>query len=257
MAAPRPLILLLLVLLSILPASVCGLAWLNERRARQAAEQAARRAADGSASSIRLLRLAAGELRAVALALVGHFQAVDGEEASPGAHLAAKLTLMSETLLAQSEAPGAVRRLEEETVLLQPVLEFAVAQVAAGLGPSRRAWRIDSVPAGISLLADKRALNHILVNVLSGAAASTREGDGIGVSLLESEGALLLKIEDEGAGLPVAGSGGNGNRGMGYGLILARSLMEAHGGKLEVESLATIGTRISLLFPAERARRAA
>jgi signal transduction histidine kinase len=70
---------------------------------------------------------------------------------------------------------------------------------------------------------------------------------------------VALVVEDEGVGFAASGAGGGvalaaDSRGIGLRLALARSLMEAHGGRLEVEALAKVGSRISLIFPAARLR---
>jgi len=41
--------------------------------------------------------------------------------------------------------------------------------------------------------------------------------------------------------------------GFGLGLSLCKTIMEAHGGKIEVESTPNVGTTVFLYFPIERA----
>ena len=144
-------------------------------------------------------------------------------------------------MMRRGAAPEATHVINAAEIPLTPVLEFAVAQIAAGLGPGRRAWRIDSIAEGTVVFADRRALNQILVTVLSSAAASTREGDWIDVGLQTTDHDWQLHVEDEGTGRAVGhgnAADGSENRGLGYGLSLARSLMQAHGGRLEVQSAA-------------------
>ena len=135
-----------------------------------------------------------------------------------------------------------------------PVILFAAEQVAAYLGPGRRAWRLDPAFTRIRLRADRRALNQVLVNVLSGAAASTRNGDWIDLTAERTADRFTILVQDEGVGLPVARSEAHCREGRGIGLrlTLARSLMQAHGGSLIVDSVERVGTRVRLELPIDR-----
>jgi signal transduction histidine kinase len=207
----------------------------------------------GRESTIRLLRLAASDQRSVALALFGYAQASQPPDAELTG-LARRLLDMSEDLAQQTDSPGALRHLREEEVQVLSVVEFAMAQVASHLGPGRRAWRLSPELADLRIKADRRAVNQVLVNVLSGAAAATRNGDWIEVAADRDEEGVCLVVQDEGIGLPESANDPRSeSRGIGLRLTLARSLMQAHGGTLTVESAERVGTRVRLCFPAERA----
>jgi C4-dicarboxylate-specific signal transduction histidine kinase len=170
----------------------------------------------------------------------------------------AALLDVTEALLRQTETANTCHHLQEEAIRLRPVLDFAVAQITCQLGPGRRAWRVADDLNGIELLADRRALHQILLRVLTAAALSTRDGDWITMTAAWSEdipdGGWTLTIEDEGAGLPIEASRAKGRetRGLGVGLTLAQTLMQAHGGALTLQSAASVGTRAGLAFPAAR-----
>ena len=232
-------------------AAVALAAWRRERKRGTRAERAAASALGTQEATLRLLRLSAGDQRNLALTLFGHAEAVQPADAALTG-LARRLLDMAEDLAQQVEAPDAPRYLTPEDLPLMPVVRFAVAQVVAHLGPSRRAWRIDVAFERTRLLADRRALNQVLVNVLSNAAASTRDGDWIEVSAERGAGEWSIVVQDEGIGLPVATNAAQGEdgRGIGLRLTLARSLLAAHGGRLAVESAAHIGTRVRLVLPA-------
>jgi cell cycle sensor histidine kinase DivJ len=207
----------------------------------------------GYESTVRLLRLTASDQRNVALALFGHAQTAEPPDTEL-AGLARRLLDMSEDLTQQTETPDATRRLQEEEVQLLPVIEFAMAQVAAHLGPGRRTWRLTPDLERVALRADRRAVNQVLVNVLSGAAAATRNGDRIELSTETGTHTWSLIVQDEGIGLPISPSDMHReeSRGIGLRLTLARSLMQAHDGTLTVESAERVGTRVRLSFPASR-----
>ena len=227
--------------------------WVAERSRRRQATTRAAASWHARETVLRLLRLAVSDQRAIALTLFGH--------ADSGLPAGAALTGLAQQLLDlaneitdQTESADAPRHLTEEVLPLLPAVEFAVAQVISHLGPSRRAWRIDPAMQQTELLADRRALNQVLVNVLTAAASATRNGDWIELSAQASPSGLLLVVQDEGVGLPLprAGVDHGETRGIGMRLTLARSLMQAHGGSLAVESAERVGTRVQLAFPASR-----
>ncbi len=237
------------------PISVLGLGWAvwaRERGRRQLAETAAARLRDAQEATLRLLRLSSGDQRTVALTLIGH--AGTRQPADPAlTGLARRLLDLSETLVEQTESPDAPRTIADEWLVLGDMVAFGIAQVDAHLGPSRRAWRVDPGFTGARLLADRRALNQILLSVLTAAAAATRDGDWIEISLHHSAAGADIVIEDEGVGLPLASdTHPEEGRGIGLRLTLARSLMQAQGGSLAVQSAERVGTRVRLRFTADR-----
>lgn len=226
---------------------------LGERARRRRAEAEAVRLAEARKATLRLLRLATGDQRNMALALFGHAHL--GVESSNRAltGLARRLLALSEDLAAQADDAESSRRLTDEEVDVLPIIEFALAQVSAQMGPTQRVWRLSPSMADARLVADRRALNQVLVNVLSGAAASSRDGDWIEVSTQQSDEGLSIVVQDEGVGLPITQDVNPAEaRGIGLRLTLARSLMQAHGGALTVESAAHVGTQVRLTFPRTR-----
>jgi signal transduction histidine kinase len=240
------------------------IAWVRGQRHHLAAALAERdRAMDGEARATRFLRLAALDLRAPAMSLLGHADhlARDGADAASHADAIAVITgqmlRLADDFQDHALPDPATRVLRQERLPFGLLLADAIAAVSATLGPARRFWRKPADCSGIHLLADRRAMAQILVRVLSNAARFSRDGDWIDISIVRSEEGLALIVADEGtgllAGLDIAGRpGGAASRGVGLGLSLARVLMEAHGGALTVESTAGIGTQVVLGFPAGR-----
>lgn len=213
-------------------------------RMAEAAADAASRRAEGRG---RCLGLVARELQ-------GHGHALlDGPPAGTAAgHRLLRLADDIADYLAGEAGP---RRLAEETIPLASLIEEAVAQAAAQLGPASRHWRPDPGFAALALRADRRALGATLVQLLLRAARLTREGEAIELRPLLTEDSLAIVIEDEGAGLPapdLAAGAPPGTRGLGLGLATARALVEAHGGTLRLEALPGIGARAWLALPRAR-----
>jgi signal transduction histidine kinase len=226
-------------------------------RARLLYQDAMRRAALDSSQAqdlVRLARLTAADLRATALSLLGHAEALPGPLQPSLLAAEAALRDMAEALLRQTDDPGASPSLREELLPVGPLVALAVARVASQLAPGKRDWRLATEVNGVGLLADRRAIYETLMRVLTSAALATQEGDGIQITTADRDDGWALIVQDEGAGLSVDKAGGKARdtRGLGVGLSLAHSLMQAHGGALTLESTAGIGTRAILSFPPAR-----
>ena len=122
----------------------------------------------------------------------------------------------------------------------------------------------------VSIRGDGRKIKQVILNLLSNAVKFTEAGGTITVRGGTDEvGCAYLAVSDTGIGmspdeiekaLAVFGqveSGMDRNfEGTGLGLPLSKSLMEGHGGKLEIESEPGVGTTVTVTFPAERVIKA-
>lgn len=230
-------------------------------RAAEEAGDAARRQAEGRG---RCLGLVAQELQAPGLALLGRSAGLPDGAGQDVAAAARQMLRLADDIAEYLAAEAGPRRLAPEPLPLVSLLEDAVAEVATRLGPGQRDWRLAGDFAGLTVQADRRALHGALTQVLARAARMTREGDQIDLRPVLTEDALAIVVEDEGAGLPAADLATGpatgipaGTRGLGFGLAIARSLVEAHGGSLRLEALPGVGARIWLTLPRERLLAAA
>ena len=130
----------------------------------------------------------------------------------------------------------------------------------------------DDIDAGhAGLTADARKLKQILINLLSNAVKFTPAGGTIRVQTrVETNGDLCIAVIDTGIGMapedlpkalsPFVQIDGKLDRkyqGTGLGLPLAKSLVELHGGALEMKSAIDRGTTVIARFPAARVGKAA
>ena len=98
-------------------------------------------------------------------------------------------------------------------------------------------------------------------NLVSNAIKYTPGGGTIGVETGAEDDWVWVRVRDTGPGIPPELQekmfepfvrGGQGKRfpqGMGLGLSIARELIEAHGGRLELESEAGLGSRFTIWLP--------
>ena len=123
--------------------------------------------------------------------------------------------------------------------------------------------------SSIRLNADERSFRQMLLNLLSNAIKFTSAGGSVQVRASSgTEGELCVEVIDDGIGMseehqrialtPFGQVSVNFDRryqGTGLGLPLVKSLIELHGGRLEIQSELGQGTRVGLCFPAFRIER--
>jgi signal transduction histidine kinase len=223
-------------------------------RRRAAAERLQHGAQEKASALTRRLRLASHDVRSVGMTLHGHadhFAAEGHDDAAGIAAAAADLLDLADDLHDLTMEAAAPRVLRVESVPLGEVVDEAVAAVAATILPGQRNWRILPDLRPVLLAADPRALRHALTRVLSDAVRNTRHDDWIDIGGQVVDGGFALTVADEGRGglMPEANPARRDSRGIGLRLTLARALVEAHGGRMAVESFAGVGSRVSLVFP--------
>jgi len=119
------------------------------------------------------------------------------------------------------------------------------------------------------IVADKRALNQIMFNLLSNAIRFTDRGGKVLVSARAEAGNIAFVVEDNGVGIsdedlarvgePYFQAGASYDRrhgGTGLGLSIVKGLVRLHGGEFSIRSRVGEGTRITIGLPldCERSR---
>jgi signal transduction histidine kinase len=132
------------------------------------------------------------------------------------------------------------------------------------------AYRSQAKDAGVGLSAvagehlpevsaDRERVELLLSNLVSNALKHTPRGGAVEISAVEGEGAVRFEVKDTGAGIPPEYQDrifekffrvpGEGASGVGLGLYLAREIVEAHGGRIGVESAPGLGSRFWFTLP--------
>jgi signal transduction histidine kinase len=125
--------------------------------------------------------------------------------------------------------------------------------------------RLDSVPM-ISAVASQ--LQRVLINLLVNARQAMPNGGivTLNLSFEEDSGSVTLAIRDTGQGISPevlprifdpffstkSGPDSSGKGGSGLGLSACREIIEAHAGRIRVESTVGRGTQFIIRFPANR-----
>jgi PAS domain S-box-containing protein len=122
----------------------------------------------------------------------------------------------------------------------------------------------------LSLLADRRAVKQVVINLLTNAIKFTPSGGEIVVRASQDGGSARVVVADTGIGIPesalprlgkpfeqVCGDPNLAKTGTGLGLALVRALTEKHGGGMAIASREGEGTEVTVTFALKPAARAA
>ena len=109
---------------------------------------------------------------------------------------------------------------------------------------------------------DRDRLQQVLTNLLDNAVKYSPSGEKVTVSAFRKDSRVRIQVSDHGPGVPADQqrvifekfgrghmAGSPGKPGTGLGLYIARSIAEAHGGVLEVDSGPAPGATFTLVLP--------
>ncbi|MCA8908603.1 MAG: PAS-domain containing protein [Rhodospirillaceae bacterium] len=182
-----------------------------------------------------------------------------GDIRESGVHL---LQLINQILdLSKIEAGTIDLRITE--VDLRRVLPQCLDMVQGDMGKKGLRPRVELAGDPQVFLADEICVKQILFNVLSNAVKYTRDPGEIGIaSRWDEDGGFEIRVTDHGLGIPkeeiprllrpferMDSSYTSATSGTGLGLAVVRSLMEHHGGTVELHSELGSGTTVVLHFP--------
>lgn len=179
-----------------------------------------------------------------------------------GQHL---LGLISD-LLDLSKIESGKADLNEQQISPIDIIQCSISFIKVRADENNIKVVIDDVAEDIEIDVDARMLKQMLVNLLSNAVKFTPKGGEIKVitGQLES-GDYSIKVRDSGIGIAeehidevilpfwqVDSKHERANEGTGLGLPLVKSLIELHGGSMNVQSQFGAGTTVELIIPNER-----
>jgi PAS domain S-box-containing protein len=151
-----------------------------------------------------------------------------------------------------------VRLAVEATVMLEPIAQERSVTLREEL--PELLPRVD---------ADSGRVVQVLSNLIGNALKFTPPGGDVVVRAAAEDGVVRFEVADTGAGIPSAhlphifdrfwqARQGSARGGAGLGLAISKGIVEAHGGRLEVESREGKGTTFSFTLPvASRGRESA
>ncbi len=201
----------------------------------------------------KLLRLPGGE------GLAGRVAAMD----RAAVHMLGLITELLDAARLDAGQPLAVKpRPEPVGELLGEALALVEPQA------TRAGLRLEQhLAPGLMALCDRERILQVLANLLGNAVKFTPAGGTVTVEARSEAGEVRVAVRDTGPGIPEHEqprlfvrywqARGTAHRGSGLGLYIARGLVEAHGGRLWVESVPGAGSTFTFTLPLPPGRRLA
>jgi PAS domain S-box-containing protein len=174
-----------------------------------------------------------------------------------------RLETLVEDLLLLSRGEEYMLELQHRPFDLVPVARAAVERLSPrrAKGPSYE-LRCHIPEEPLLVFGDPSALSRILSNLLTNAVKYSPDGGVVTVDVARQDGMALIRVRDEGIGIPqehlrslferfyrVPNEITKRRRGVGLGLAVCKALVEAHGGRIWVESRVGEGSTFSFTIP--------
>ncbi len=221
------------------------------------------------------------ELRTPLTAIKGTVETLrDGAVDDPSVRDRFLATVESETdrlirlvndLLILSRADSEALNLRRERVDVAALAQTLLAQLTPQAAAREVRLQLEAELRAPAAWADRDRVAQVLLNLLDNAIKYSQPGGAATVRIAsEAEGAVRVQVCDNGVGIPAedlprigqrfyradkarargrASTGAAG--GSGLGLAIAQALVQAHGGRLWVESAEGAGTTVSFTLPGE------
>ena len=172
-----------------------------------------------------------------------------------------RLTAMVNQLLDFSRLKEGREEFSFETIDLNRLAEEAI-QSFRNLGFSERLTEALFREAPLNVTADKEAAYQCIHNLIDNALKYSPDGSQVTVASGPKDNEVFLQVSDRGPGIEpqelelifeqfyrAKSAGVHGVQGAGIGLALVKKVMQAHGGKVTLESRMGEGSTFQLTFP--------
>ncbi len=152
-------------------------------------------------------------------------------------------------------------QLETEKASLNTIFDEAMRLVGARALEGKVAVE-RNIPNSLEIVADRRALKQVFINLLSNAVKFTPEGGSVQINAALDGEWVNVQMIDTGIGIPawdieklgrpfeqVENQFTKSKGGSGLGLAISKSLIELHGGELQIRSTVGSGTEVTVRLP--------
>ena len=143
---------------------------------------------------------------------------------------------------------------------VRTVIDAAILGIRERAIRSRLTIQIAVADDVSEFMADEARMRQVLYNLLSNAVGFSKAGDTVQLTCWRERGDVVFSVEDHGVGIPQdqidrvfqrfeSRSQGSKHRGAGLGLSIVKSLVELHGGSIDIKSQESRGTTVTVRIP--------
>ena len=173
-----------------------------------------------------------------------------------------RMARIVDELLFLSRADLGEVRIESQPIRLDALVEDVQRQ-AAVLGQERGVQVMTGSVEPVTIQGDELRLRELLLNLVDNAVKYSRPGGKVELALARDGAMVRLSVADQGIGITAEAQGrifdrfyrtddarAHAHKGTGLGLAICKWIVEAHHGRIEVQSKVGEGSRFTVILPA-------
>jgi len=170
-----------------------------------------------------------------------------------------RVLAMLNTLMDISEAETGLMKLDLQSVPVDEVVR-EVIELFDFVAEDKGIATTVALSPDLVVHADRNRLRQVLVNLLDNAIKYSPRGGRVEISAEPRADEVVITVKDTGAGIPAEeipriwerlyrGDKSRSQRGLGLGLSLVRAIVNAHGGRIELQSTLGQGSSFAIHLP--------
>lgn len=170
-----------------------------------------------------------------------------------------RLLTMLKTLMDVAEAEAGMMRLARECVDLRGLLD-EVIELYEYVAEEKRISIAKEYSSQCEAWVDPSRMRQVFANLLDNALKYTPDGGQVTISASSQPSQVIVRLRDNGMGIPpeeqgkiwerlYRGDKSRSQRGLGLGLSLVKAIVEAHAGRVSVNSQIDQGSEFTVILP--------